>query len=294
VGRRNCCCNVAAAAKQKRQATKHLPKAIRLGNLQPVMSAGQSCLSAHAELPFGASTIPCRSAPSSSRKTRAMGVRQHPSGRKLRRRQFRSINTPGLRGCRYKTAPGRSNWPNRDPLEENGGNNLYGFVHNDPFSNIDIDGREIGSICPKCGHYYVGRGMHVCGPALPCPVLQDLPPGFRFYRFGSRGDGYGDWVPGSSLTICKLLADERRLKRQQKWLASKMKLQCLPGWLPGKLGVGAETLHFASLFKTMSRAEESDLVWKLDNWACYMWWQETELPPCFELPNIRLPWQVSP
>jgi len=36
--------------------------------------------------------------------------------------------------------PGRSAWPNRDPLGEQGGINLYGFVRNDAINNYDILG----------------------------------------------------------------------------------------------------------------------------------------------------------
>jgi RHS repeat-associated protein len=104
------------------------------------MSAEECCLSAHAELPFGGSSILRRSAYSSSRKTRAWGVRRHPSGRNLRRGRFRPTNTPGLRACGYKTAPGRSNWPNRDPIGEAGGLNSYGFCHNDSLNIVDPRG----------------------------------------------------------------------------------------------------------------------------------------------------------
>ena len=37
----------------------------------------------------------------------------------------------------YKTVSGRSGWPSRDPIEEQGGMNLYGFVGNDSISRID-------------------------------------------------------------------------------------------------------------------------------------------------------------
>jgi RHS repeat-associated protein len=40
--------------------------------------------------------------------------------------------------------PHTGRWPNRDPIEENGGVNLYGFLLNDPCSFIDADGRELG------------------------------------------------------------------------------------------------------------------------------------------------------
>jgi len=63
--------------------------------------------------------------------------------------------TPGLRACAYRTASGRAKWPNRDPLEELGGLNLYSFVYNnpltywdylgnDPQSNLDLLKEELG------------------------------------------------------------------------------------------------------------------------------------------------------
>ena len=38
---------------------------------------------------------------------------------------------------------GRSAWPSRDPIEENGGLNLYGFVENNPENFVDSDGFSI-------------------------------------------------------------------------------------------------------------------------------------------------------
>ncbi len=43
-------------------------------------------------------------------------------------------------GYRYYD-PDTGRWPNRDPLEEQGGVNLYGFVYNNSISAIDTDGR---------------------------------------------------------------------------------------------------------------------------------------------------------
>ncbi len=43
-------------------------------------------------------------------------------------------------GCRYKTASGRGTWPSRDPIEERGGTNLYGFVGNDGINSLDVLG----------------------------------------------------------------------------------------------------------------------------------------------------------
>ena len=40
----------------------------------------------------------------------------------------------------YNSDLGR--WLSRDPIEENGGNNLYAMVHNDPIANVDLFGNE--------------------------------------------------------------------------------------------------------------------------------------------------------
>jgi hypothetical protein len=45
--------------------------------------------------------------------------------------------TPGSRACAYRTASGRAKWPNRDPIGEAGGINLYGYVGNNPINEID-------------------------------------------------------------------------------------------------------------------------------------------------------------
>jgi RHS repeat-associated protein len=47
------------------------------------------------------------------------------------------LNTQEKSCYHYETASGRSNWPNRDPIGEAGGINLYGFVFNDPVSSFD-------------------------------------------------------------------------------------------------------------------------------------------------------------
>jgi RHS repeat-associated protein len=45
-------------------------------------------------------------------------------------------------GYRYY-APTWQRWPNRDPIEEEGGINLYQFVHNSPLNYVDPDGLQI-------------------------------------------------------------------------------------------------------------------------------------------------------
>ena len=54
------------------------------------------------------------------------------------------------RPCSYKTASGRPYWPSRDPIGEEGGINLYGFVGNDGVNRWDYLGlKEITSITVK-------------------------------------------------------------------------------------------------------------------------------------------------
>jgi hypothetical protein len=87
-------------------------------------------------------------------KTRVGGFFGGPSGRLSRRGRRRSMFTPGSRGCAYKTASGRHEWPNRDPIGDPGfellrrtevnvagaGPNLYDFVGNNPISRLDGSG----------------------------------------------------------------------------------------------------------------------------------------------------------
>ncbi len=51
-------------------------------------------------------------------------------------------------GYRYYD-PSTGRWPNRDPLEERGGVNLYGFVRNNPISRFDKLGL-FSFVCDKC------------------------------------------------------------------------------------------------------------------------------------------------
>jgi len=84
-------------------------------------------------------------------KTRVWGFSGTPSGRLSRRGRGRSMFTPGLRACAYKTASGLGKWPNQDPFGEPGfevlrsgqadllgdGPNLYAYVKNNPVNQTD-------------------------------------------------------------------------------------------------------------------------------------------------------------
>jgi hypothetical protein len=58
------------------------------------------------------------------------------------------LNTQEKYSYHYETASGRSNWPNRDPIEENGGLNLYGFVRNDGVNSWDYLGLSTDKYVP--------------------------------------------------------------------------------------------------------------------------------------------------
>jgi hypothetical protein len=67
--------------------------------------------------------------------------------------------TPGWRGCGYKTVSGRHEWPNRDPIGELGGLNLYGYVGNDPIDYIDPYGL-FNYVKGGVGVINIGRGIY--------------------------------------------------------------------------------------------------------------------------------------
>ena len=81
--------------------------------------------------------------------------------------------TPGSRVCSYKTVSGRHEWLNRDPIEEQGGLNLYGYVQNNPVNRIDplgLEGNPISSTLPGLSGAWnsnpAGGGGSFYGPGL--------------------------------------------------------------------------------------------------------------------------------
>ena len=105
-------------------------------------------------------------------KTRVGVSRSRASGRLSRRAHRRSMFTPGSRPCAYRTASGRGKWPNRDPIGELGGRNLYGFNYNNPIQFYDPDGRNpavivIGGVTVTVGQCAVLAVM-TCLAIPPC------------------------------------------------------------------------------------------------------------------------------
>jgi len=69
-----------------------------------------------------------------------------------RNRLASRIGTKEKTSYSYETASGLPNWPNRDPIEETGGINLYVMVDNDPVNLWDL----LGLTAEECQKYYIG------------------------------------------------------------------------------------------------------------------------------------------
>jgi len=96
----------------------------------------------------------------------------------------------------YSSATGR--WPNRDPIEERGGMNLYGFVRNNPVSNTDPFGLESFLFPPQYAQdpeyrqgFNDGMGLGIpCGNRIKNKVWKkfapggQLPPGDPSFHYG--------------------------------------------------------------------------------------------------------------
>jgi len=132
--------------------------------------------------------------PTSSQKTRVGGFRRHASGRLSRRGRGRSMFTPGSRTCAYKTTSGLGKWPNKDPMGEMGGINLYCFALNCPVYGIDPLGL---SFLDDAANFSAGVGDNLT---------------FGLTRVGRKGlnwmfsDGYED--PGVDPTSGSYVAGE--------------------------------------------------------------------------------------
>ena len=94
-------------------------------------------------------TEPTNALTTSPHKYRVGCLRNNLSGRRWSRGHVCSMSTPSSRRCIYQTVPGRSGWPSRDPMEEDGGGNLYAFVLNDPVYTVDYLGLDNMKNCHR-------------------------------------------------------------------------------------------------------------------------------------------------
>jgi RHS repeat-associated protein len=66
-------------------------------------------------------------------------------------------------GFRYYN-PSTGRWPNRDPVDEQGGLNIYAFVGNSPLTEVDVLGLKSADCCGG-KKFYASRGAACCGNA---------------------------------------------------------------------------------------------------------------------------------
>jgi len=76
---------------------------------------------------------------------------QNPNESRLENRPQPLKTQQGTRAYSYKIVSGRPVWPSRDPIEEEGGINLYGFVYNNTNYWIDVLGGKPTKIGPGTG-----------------------------------------------------------------------------------------------------------------------------------------------
>jgi len=106
----------------------------------------------------------------------------------------RTCNTTELVLYEYRAyQPSTGRWPNRDPLGEWGGVNLYAAMGNQLVNLIDALGLEcVGHTCqPGQPPGYDEDGLHFCGPPspLPPPRPHDLPGYNRVPPYNPPDDG---------------------------------------------------------------------------------------------------------
>jgi hypothetical protein len=151
-------------------------------------------------------------------------------------------------GYRYYD-PKTGRWPSRDPIEEEGGINLYGFVGNDPVGRIDkfgLYGSSGGSYSNPYDYY------DLFAPPAAKSQINGFSDALSHYRSGAGGV-----VPVGQGLYAEMRANssyQDRVKSEDGWVASKIKdklksvpknqttgtIQSAPGSFVGQLN--SETL----------------------------------------------------
>ena len=112
-------------------------------------------------------------------------------------------------GYRYYD-PITGRWPSRDPIEERGGVNLYGFVENDGIGKYDVLGNSLPTITVRCACMKVRRCVGCLeNKKLPegLPWLPACPSTYGKARFGYRNGKFTISSLCSSRPVAMMDAD---------------------------------------------------------------------------------------
>jgi RHS repeat-associated protein len=109
-------------------STHHAYHADSVGNISALVSTAQAVSASYRYDPFG----------------RTIALSGTMAGQNTYRFSSKMFVSPGdlyYYGYRFYD-PNYQRWLNQDPIEEDGGINLYGFVENDPLSGVDLEGLQ--------------------------------------------------------------------------------------------------------------------------------------------------------
>jgi hypothetical protein len=109
--------------------------------------------------------------------------------------------------------PGVQRWINRDPIQEGGGVNLFGFVHNSPPQMLDTDGRAWWP--PSEWPWWPWKKPRVPNP----PAVPALPPWLT-------GRNCSAWLETLDVNDCSACCLEQLTLRN----AAGKKSECANGW----------------------------------------------------------------
>jgi hypothetical protein len=123
-------------------------------------------------------------------------------------------------GYRYMD-PLTGRWPSRDPIGEEGGINLYGFVGNSTIANIDVLGMGVLSVAESCkGHedllknmtYLAEEEPHVDDEPEPPKVFRQLPvPGSSVEVDAVYwGNGKADKIPDTTTVMIHCVCENEK------------------------------------------------------------------------------------
>ena len=125
-------------------------------------------------------------------------LHRNPSGRRSKRSHICSTSMLNSRRCAYNIVPGCSGWPNRDPIQEQGGLNLYALVNNQPINTVDILG--LYNYIPAPGYNPPDAGKPCCDkPAILGYAHRTDPPPTKGSPHIDFNGLHRDWTINMSL-----------------------------------------------------------------------------------------------